>query len=79
MQKFKKIFERIIIENLINKKVYSASQFWCSCNWIINNIIVVILPEGFHTDGVDFVAIIPINQKIVWVVLLILKNKKKTR
>jgi|TARA_B110001450_G_C17532443_1_gene445187 hypothetical protein len=64
--KLKKFSEKIIIENLINKKIL-LSNF----NFGVHAIRIICnkdnkgfpVPEGFHTDGVDFVAIIPVNQK----------------
>ena len=64
--KLKNFAKKIIIENLINKKVL-VSNF----NFGVHAIRIICnkynkgypVPEGFHTDGVNLVAIVPINQK----------------
>jgi hypothetical protein len=62
-----KIFaKKIILENIISKKVllsdfnFGVHAIRIICNKYNRGFPV---PEGFHTDGVNFVAIIPINQK----------------
>jgi len=64
--RLKNFSKKIILENLFNKKILQ-SDF----NFGVHAIRIICnehnkgfpVPEGFHTDGVDFVAIIPINQK----------------
>jgi hypothetical protein len=64
--KLKKFTEKMVIENLIIKKIllsnfdFGAHAIRIICN---KNNKGFPVPEGFHTDGVDFVAIIPVNQK----------------
>ena len=78
----KKFSERIIIENLINKKIlFSNFNFGVHAIRIICNKYNrgYPVPEGFHTDGVDFVAIIPINQKNCLGGTSYLKKQKKNQ
>jgi hypothetical protein len=64
--KLKKFSEKIVLKNIFDKKILQSNF-----NFGVHAIRIICnkynrgfpVPEGFHTDGVNFVAIIPINQK----------------
>lgn len=64
--KLKNFTKKTILENIIRKNIllsdfnFGVHAIRIICNKYNKGFPV---PEGFHTDGVNFVAIIPINQK----------------